>query len=251
MLVRRVGLFHLEAVEDAVQGALLAALTAWAASGIPDNPSAWLYRVAHNHLVGVLRKDQGRQRVLYGATDQGADNGEDPISPALVRQLAAAVVRVHSRFPVRAFVKQACAGIAELELLDRGRHIARALGTHLPELYPEAIEVLLRSLGPEHASEELVGAGLAPFFHLPHVLFVAERGLEHFDLSMRAQYELTKRFSAEFSIRSYIAREPERTFAVLREWARDENAHVRRLVSEGTRLRLLWASRSARSIRSF
>src|SRR5712692_8273040 len=61
ILVRRVGLPHLEAVEDAVQGALLAALTAWANS-IPDNPSAWLYRVAQNHLVGVLRKDQGHQR---------------------------------------------------------------------------------------------------------------------------------------------------------------------------------------------
>ena len=38
---------------------------------------------------------------------------------------------------------------------------------------------------------------MAPFFYLPHTLFVAERGLDHFELSMRAQYELTKRFSAE------------------------------------------------------
>jgi 3-methyladenine DNA glycosylase AlkC len=86
---------------------------------------------------------------------------------------------------------------------------------------------------------------MAPFFYLPHVLFVAERGLDHFDLSMRAQYELTKRFSAESSIRPYIARDPERTFAVLRGWTSDANAHVRRLVSEGTRLRLPWASRVA------
>jgi 3-methyladenine DNA glycosylase AlkC len=78
---------------------------------------------------------------------------------------------------------------------------------------------------------------------LPHALFVAERGLDHFELSMRAQYEITKRFSAESSIRPYIAREPDRTFAVLRGWTHDENAHVRRLVSEGTRLRLPWASR--------
>ena len=114
-------------------------------------------------------------------------------SPALVRRLAADVARVHPTFPSRAFVRQACAGLDELELLDRGKHIARALATHLPEPYPAAIEVLLRSLGPEHSSEELVGAGMAPFFYLPHVLFVAERGLDHFDLSMEAQYELTKR----------------------------------------------------------
>jgi 3-methyladenine DNA glycosylase AlkC len=84
---------------------------------------------------------------------------------------------------------------------------------------------------------------MAPFFYFPHLQFVADRGLDHFDLSMRAQYELTKRFSAEGSIRSYIARDPERTFGVLRQWAGDANAHVRRLVSEGTRLRLPWAPR--------
>jgi hypothetical protein len=109
--------------------------------------------------------------------------------------------------------------------------------------------VLLRSLGPEHASDEpsdeQAGSGMAPFYYLPHTLFVAEHGLDHFELSLRAQYELTKRFTAEFSIRPYIARDPERTFAQLERWARDENPQVRRLASEGTRLRLPWASRVA------
>jgi len=54
-------------------------------------------------------------------------------SPALVRRLAADIARVHPAFPARAFVKQASAGLEELELLDRGKHIARALATHLPE----------------------------------------------------------------------------------------------------------------------
>jgi 3-methyladenine DNA glycosylase AlkC len=163
--------------------------------------------------------------------------------PSLVRRLASDLARVHPGFPERSFVKAATSGLAALELVDRGRHIGRALGAHLPPAYPEAIAVLLRSLGPEHAGDELLGAGLAPFFYLPHVLFVAERGLGHFELSMHAQYELTKRFSAESSIRPYIARYPERTLAVLGEWAADRNAHVRRLVSEGTRLRLPWAAR--------
>ena len=164
-------------------------------------------------------------------------------SPALVRRLAADLTKVHPAFPGRRFVKAACAGLDDLELLDRGRHIARALAAHLPPSYPEAVDVLLRSLGPEHANDELLGVGMAPFFYLPHTLFVAERGLDHFELSMRAQYELTKRFSAEASIRPYIARDPARVMAVLRDWARDGNAHVRRLVSEGTRLRLPWAPR--------
>jgi 3-methyladenine DNA glycosylase AlkC len=142
-------------------------------------------------------------------------------------------------------VKQACSGLEPLELLGRGKHIARALATHLPAAYPEAVGVLLRSLGPEHATDELKGAGMAPFFYLPHTVFIAEHGLEHFDVSMHAQYELTKRFSAESSIRAYIAKDPERTLAMLCKWATDDNPHVRRLVSEGTRLRLPWAGRVA------
>ena len=164
-------------------------------------------------------------------------------SPSLVRRLAGDLARVHPAFDAAAFVAEASRGLAGLELLDRGRHIARAMARHLPRSYPEAVRVLLASLGPEHASDELLGVGLAPFFYYPHTVFVAEHGLGHFDLSMRAQVELTKRFSAEGSIRPYIAAEPERTFALLRKWTAEANPHVRRLVSEGTRLRLPWAAR--------
>jgi 3-methyladenine DNA glycosylase AlkC len=158
--------------------------------------------------------------------------------------MAGEIQRVEPSFRARAFTKAASAGLDEFELLDRGRHIAQALAARLPE-YPDAVEILLRSLGPEHATDELVGVGMAPFFYLPHVLFVAEHGLDHFELSMRAQCELTKRFSAESSLRPLIARYPERTLDVLRSWASDPSAHVRRLVSEGTRLRLPWAIRVA------
>ena len=156
-----------------------------------------------------------------------ADTLKTFFSLSLVRRLAADVARVHPDFPARAFLRDACAGLESLELLDRGRHISRALGAHLPPAYPDAIDVLLRSLGPEHASDELVGAGIAPFFYFPHLALIADRGLGHFDLSMRAQYELTKRFTAEASIRPYIANEPERTFAVLRDWAKEALSSIR------------------------
>ena len=166
-------------------------------------------------------------------------------SKALVRRLAGDIARVYPGFPVRGFTNDASRGLDALELLDRGRHIADALARHLPPAYPEALEVLLQSLGPEHATDELIGVGMAPFFYLPHTLFVAERGLEHFDLSMQAQYELTKRFSAEASIRPYISRDPERAMVFLQTCTADRHPHVRRLVSEGTRLRLPWAPRVA------
>ena len=73
-LARKVGIHHIELVEDAVQGALATALDAWPAGDVPDDPSAWLYRVAINHLLGDLRKETKRARILGEVHD--ADAGE-------------------------------------------------------------------------------------------------------------------------------------------------------------------------------
>lgn len=63
-LSRRVGVHNVEAVEDAAQSALISALESWTAGGLPDNPSAWLFRVAHNNLMGGLRRRAGHRRIL-------------------------------------------------------------------------------------------------------------------------------------------------------------------------------------------
>jgi RNA polymerase sigma factor (sigma-70 family) len=55
-LTRTFGLSRIETVEDIVQEALLAALRAWSFRGIPENPTAWLHRVAKNKAVDLIRK---------------------------------------------------------------------------------------------------------------------------------------------------------------------------------------------------
>src|SRR5918995_156357 len=77
LLTRKAGVRHIDVVEDAVQGALLAALTAWTARGLPDDPGAWLYRVAYNNLMGDLRRKAGRLRILERAVDAVAESGEE------------------------------------------------------------------------------------------------------------------------------------------------------------------------------
>ena len=164
-------------------------------------------------------------------------------SPSLARRLADSLASVHEPLDVEAFVRDATRGLGPLALLDRARLFSRALAKHLPRDYPDALSVLQASLGPEHATDELEGVGMAPFFYMPHLMFVAEHGLAHFDASMAAQHALTKRFTAEFSIRSFLEHDPERTLKTLKRWTRDPDAHVRRLVSEGTRPRLPWGKR--------
>jgi 3-methyladenine DNA glycosylase AlkC len=160
---------------------------------------------------------------------------------ALIRSLAADITRAHPSLDSKRFVADGLHGLEALSLTARGSHLAEVLRRHLPAEYERAVEVLLASLGAEHDSSE--SFGMAPFRYLPHVTFVARFGLDHFETSMRAQYELTKRFTAEGSIRPFIVKYPEQTLERLVSWSSDPSVHVRRLVSEGTRPRLPWASR--------
>src|SRR5213080_4462642 len=52
-LVRDVGL-----AEDLAQEALITALEKWPASGVPDNPGAWLMATAKNRALDELRRDR-------------------------------------------------------------------------------------------------------------------------------------------------------------------------------------------------
>jgi RNA polymerase sigma-70 factor (ECF subfamily) len=64
ILSRRVGYRHIELVEDAVQSALMSALESWTRGAQPENPSAWLFRAAHHHVVGELRQRARRERIV-------------------------------------------------------------------------------------------------------------------------------------------------------------------------------------------
>ena len=161
--------------------------------------------------------------------------------PAVVGRVGEMIGSVDPTFDRDRFNDLALDGYEELELTPRARHISAALEATLPEDRGRAIELIIRSLGPEIEDEELTG--MDSFVYLPFVYFVADNGLDHFEVAMAAQYELTKRFTAEFSIRACLDAFPEKTLSVLSEWVEDNNVHVRRLVSEGTRPRLPWAPR--------
>ncbi|PTX91302.1 DNA alkylation repair protein [Opitutus sp. ER46] len=145
-----------------------------------------------------------------------------------------------------AFQADALAGLEPLSIMERGPHVARVLRRHLPPRYRDAVAVLLRSLTPPLS--EVTQEGHSGFFYAPHTCFVAEYGLDPahndgedpFEISLHALYELTRRFTAEFAIRPFLIRWPERTVEQLLAWTQDPDAHVRRLCSEGSRPRLPW-----------
>jgi 3-methyladenine DNA glycosylase AlkC len=161
----------------------------------------------------------------------------------IVEQIARDLHRVHARFQRAPFIAACLNGLDGLELMARGWHIAEALRRFLPGDFPVAADILVRSLPAEDAPRNETGNSMDSFRYLPHVLFVSKYGLDHFEESMGAQYELTKRFTAEFSVRAFFEKHLAATHARFVEWARDGNVHVRRLVSEGSRPRLPWAAR--------
>jgi 3-methyladenine DNA glycosylase AlkC len=170
-----------------------------------------------------------------------ADKLKDFFDVALIRSLAEDLHRAHPAFDRKGFLAAATAGLAKLELTARGAHVAEVLRKFLPGDFEKAADVLVRALGPELTQTEEFG--FAPFRYLPFAVFIGRYGIDHFETSLRAQYELTKRFTAEWSIRPFLEKYPGATCARLATWASDPSVHVRRLVSEGTRPRLPWAPR--------
>ncbi len=158
-----------------------------------------------------------------------------------IRLIGESFANVSSKFVASSFVRAASQGLEALELNERGRHIGLALAEQLPPTFPAASRILLAALGPELSKTD--GNGLAPFFYLPHAHLISERGIDDFERGMAVNYELTKRFTAEFSIRPFIVKYPEESLELFAHWTQDANPHVRRLVSEGTRPRLPWAMR--------
>ncbi|MFO0985054.1 MAG: DUF6596 domain-containing protein [Planctomycetota bacterium] len=59
-LIRRFGDFTI--AEDAVQEALLAALTTWPKDGVPLNPGGWLFQVACRRMADLLDQERARRR---------------------------------------------------------------------------------------------------------------------------------------------------------------------------------------------
>ncbi len=152
-----------------------------------------------------------------------------------------------SEFDSKGFSDAASKNLDTLELKERSDQIVNAMIKHLPSDFMRAGEIILASLSPS-LEGDIFGVtvdddGIAGWAIMPMTHYVGLRGHDYFDLSMTLFKELTKRFSSELGIRFFLLESPEKTLSMLKKWTNDNDRHVRRLVSEGTRPRLPWAMR--------
>lgn len=67
VLTKIFGVENLETAEDVVQQTFIDAMQVWKLKGVPDNPSAWLFRVAKNKAIDVIRRN--KYSVQYDFSD--------------------------------------------------------------------------------------------------------------------------------------------------------------------------------------
>jgi 3-methyladenine DNA glycosylase AlkC len=149
-----------------------------------------------------------------------------------LRQFGEKVRAVYGEFDVDKFITAVIdKSWGELALKARMRRISEMLGSYLPSCYQEALDILFA------IDETCLGF---PYLFFPDFVAVYGQSEKDWELSMRALERFTVRSSAEFAVRPFLLRNPERMMGRMEVWAQHSNGHVRRLASEGCRPRLPW-----------
>jgi 3-methyladenine DNA glycosylase AlkC len=128
-----------------------------------------------------------------------------------------------------------------LELKARVQLIALELKKNLPDQFPQALKQLLKITRREK---------LTSFELWPATEFIQTYGLDHIDESLKAMYELTSKFTAEFCIRPFINKYGDEIYEKLYVWIKDPNDHIRRWLTEGTRPRLPWGEKLQTAVKN-
>lgn len=147
--------------------------------------------------------------------------------------LARNLNKVHPKVNVISFHQDAVKELPRLELKQRISLASELCRKYLPDNYKKSLKLLYSIT--DGMQENFSNIFLSDF--------VAQYGTGHFDLSMQALKDFTSYSSSEMAIRTYLQKDFPRTMRYVYQWADDDNFHVRRLASEGTRPRLPWAMR--------
>ncbi|WKV86532.1 DNA alkylation repair protein [Pseudomonas sp. B24_DOA] len=167
------------------------------------------------------------------STDTAAPALKEILNAQRLQHIADEMSAVYPAFKAKAFLKHAQEGLAELSVMQRMARVSESLHAVLPLDYEDSLHVL-RELAPR------LNSGFVSMC-LPH--YVASYGAHAFDTSMDALKYFTTFGSSEFAIRYFLRSDLERSLERMHDWTRDDNHHVRRLASEGSRPRLPWSFR--------
>lgn len=162
-----------------------------------------------------------------------ADLLKEMFSTAYFTRLAKETKAVFPKFERAAFLRNVLHDNGTRELNARMRHASITLHTHLPTDFRKAVGVL-KDLAPRMSKG---------YTALLYPDFVGQFGQADPMFSLEALKHFTPYGSSEFAVREFFRRDAKGTLKVMRCWADDDDEHVRRLASEGSRPRLPWSFR--------
>lgn len=156
---------------------------------------------------------------------------KEMFNPDYYTGLANNIKQVYKPFSSEKFLKQVVAPLSSLSLNQRLRHTNVVLHEFLPANYKTSIAILKECI-------PLVKPG---YTNLVFPDFVSQYGTHDFKTSLEALHYFTPFGSSEFAIRTFLKQDMKKTIKTMYRWSEDENEHVRRLSSEGSRPRLPWS----------
>ncbi|WP_458720747.1 DNA alkylation repair protein [Candidatus Nitrosocosmicus sp. R] len=159
----------------------------------------------------------------------------------LAKLLADKVFKTYPKFQKLKFIDTVDKKITNLELKGRVEVIADTLYEYLPRDYKEAINIMMSILGPPNQNE--TGMFREGYWIMPIAFLVEKYGIDDFDTSTDAIYQITQRNTGEYAVRPFLVKYPKKMTSLMLKWSQSKNVHVRRLSSEGIRPRLPWAKK--------
>ena len=166
----------------------------------------------------------------------------DFLNADIVRKIASNLRKEYKSFNEKGFLEAIIPSLNQQTYSERKASITSVLIHYLPDDYETSVNLLLKVLPPPY-SGEMASDDIDRFYVSTFTAYISKLGLEHYDISIKALYEMTKCFTAEWDIRPFLLAYPYKTLSILKDWTKDSNLHVRRLVSEGSRPNLPWGKK--------
>ena len=166
---------------------------------------------------------------------------KDHYNDDYILDLSQKILSLMPDFDEKTFSHSLMGRLNDKELFARFDCIVDAMQKCMADDYSKNIEAFFNILGPELEQPE--GMFNLGWWLWPIGRYVERCGNEDWHLSLSFLKELTKRFTGEYAIRPLLQEHPKEVMDELIKWTLDENVHVRRLASEGVRIRLPWSSK--------
>ena len=162
---------------------------------------------------------------------------------AYAKDLADKIKYTNTSFDHEKFLKIVASRLGSETFLARQDIYVDAFEQTMESDYGKNLEIFKAIWGDELIHE--TGMFKYGWWLWPIGRYVERHGCKEPGISYEFIKEFTKRQTGEYAIRPLLIMHTEMTMKQMLEWSIDENVHVRRLSSEGMRINLPWAKKTA------